>query len=228
MRWTGYLEEMIHLAMTEIFPAEFTPEIMKTEKTFAEIAFEAVHLKFPPEEVSFDRWVDTGRTLADMHSSIPWWVGDWINYGEANYGETYSQGLALWDYGYQTLSNMAWVARQYPPETRTSLSWTHHRYAASLEVEERTKLLEKAKEEEWTSRQLQIEVAKLKEPDTGTEVAVWVRYTVEISTNEREIKRTFSDINPFLTAVNEFAEKGLLDKPAVKLLEVGTCNEPLC
>ena len=178
-----------------------------------------------PSKLTFDEWMGHGETLSAMQNSIPWWVGDWINFGESKFGEgKYSQGLTLWDYGYHTLANMAWVASQYPPETRTSLSWTHHRYAASLDMEERTALLEKAKEEEWTSRQLQIEVAKIKQPDTGTEVAVWVRYTVEISTNERDIKRTFSDINPFLTAVNELAEKGLLDKPAVKLLEVGTCG----
>ena len=180
-----------------------------------------------PSRLTFDEWMGHGETLSAMQNSIPWWVGDWINFGESKFGEgKYSQGLTLWDYGYHTLANMAWVASQYPPETRTSLSWTHHRYAASLDMEERTKLLEKAKEEEWTSRQLQVEVAKSKLNDTGDEeeVAVWVQYTVEISTNEREIKRTFSDINPFLTAVNELAEKGLLDKPSVKVLEVGTCG----
>ena len=195
-----------------------------------DIIYDDSQLNLPPR-LTFDEWMGHGETLSAMQNSIPWWVGDWINFGESKFGEgKYSQGLTLWDYGYHTLANMAWVASQYPPETRTSLSWTHHRYAASLDMEERTKLLEKAKEEEWTSRQLQVEVAKAKLNDTGDEeeVAVSVRYTVEISTNQREIRRTFSDINPFLMAVNEFAEKGLLDKPAVKLLEVGTCNEPLC
>ncbi len=180
-----------------------------------------------PSRLTFDEWMGHGETLSAMQNSIPWWVGDWINFGESKFGEgKYSQGLTLWDYGYHTLANMAWVASQYPPETRTSLSWTHHRYAASLEPKERTALLEKAQQEEWTSRQLQVEVAKAKLNDTGDEeeVAVSVRYTVEISTNQREIKRTFSDINPFLIAVNELAEKGLLDKPAVKVLEVGTCG----
>lgn len=164
-----------------------------------------------------------GRTLSAMQDSIPWWVGDWLNYGDSEYGETYSQGLTLWDYGYQTLLNMAWVARQYPPETRTSVSWTHHRYAASLPLEERTALLEKSKEEEWTSRQLQTEVAKIKEPDTGgLESVVWVRFTVEIETNKRSIKRTANNINEFLVVVNELGE--LVDRPAVKVLEERTCG----
>ena len=178
-----------------------------------------------PSGVTFFDWMAHGRVLADMQNSIPWWVGDWINYGEASYGETYSQGLTLWDYGYSTLANMAHVARQYPPETRTSLSWTHHRYAASLDPEERTKLLEKAKEEEWTSRQLQIEVAKLKEPDMGSEAVVWVRYTVEVETDKRSIKRSSNNINQFLVVVNELNKEGLIDKPAVKVLEEGTCGQ---
>ena len=182
-----------------------------------------------PSGVSFDEWMKVGRTLSDMANSTPWWVGDWLLAGEQKFGEMASQGLTLWpSYGsYQSLANMRRVASCYPPDTRIGgLSWTHHRYAASLDQPGRNGLLLKARSEEWTSRQLQIEVAKAKLNDTGDEeeVAVSVRYTVEISTNQREIRRTFSDINPFLMAVNEFAEKGLLDKPAVKVLEVGTCG----
>ena len=177
-----------------------------------------------PSRLSLKEWMGYGETLSAMQNSIPWWVGDWINYGE-KFGETYSQGLAIWDYGYQSLMNMAWVARQYPPETRTSLSWTHHRCAASIQnTEERTALLEKAKEEEWTSRQLQIEVAKLKEPDTGgLESVVWVKYTLEIETNKRSIRRTSNNINQFLIQINELAKEEILDGPAVKLIET-TCG----
>ena len=185
--------------------------------------YEEAHLNLP-SGVSFKEWMKVGRTLSDMANSTPWWVGDWVNYGEAKYGETYSQGLTLWSCAYQSLANMAYVARQYPPETRTSLSWTHHRYAASLPLGERLGLLERAKEEEWTSRQLQVEVAKLKEPDTGEESVVWVRYTVEIETSNRSIKRTSNNINQHLVQINELNKAGLIDKPCVKVLEVGTCG----
>lgn len=185
--------------------------------------YEEAHLNLPPR-VSIEEWMKVGKTLSDMQNSIPWWVGDWINYGEASFGETYSQGLTLWDYGYQSLANMAYVARQYPPETRTGLSWTHHRYAASLPLEERSGLLAKATEEEWTSRQLQVEVAKIKEPDTGEESVVWVRFTVEIETSARQIKKTANNVNQHLTQINELFERGLIDKPAVRVLEVGTCG----
>ena len=177
-----------------------------------------------PSGVSFKEWMKVGETLATMQNSVPWWVGDWINFGEASYGETYSQGLTLWNHAYQSLVNMAYVARQYPPETRTGLSWTHHRYAASLPLEERSGLLEKAQQEEWTSRQLQVEVAKLKEPDTGEESVVWVRYTIEVESNKRSIKRTSNNINQHLVQINDLNEQGLIDKPAVKVLEVGTCG----
>ena len=189
-----------------------------------DIIYDDSCLNLPPR-LTFDEWIGHGKTLATMTDSIPWWVGDWINFGEARFGEgKYSQGLTLWDYNYNTLANMAWVASRYPPETRTGLSWTHHRYAASLEPVERKMLLEKAIDEEWTSRQLQIEVAKARLKDTGDEeeVAVWVKYTVEIETNKRSIKKSANNINQFLIAVNELKE--LIDPPAVKVLEVGTCG----
>ena len=184
----------------------------------ADTVYEESRLNLP-SGVSIDEWMKVGRTLSDMQNSTPWWIGDWVNYGEAHYGETYSQGLTLWSSAYQSLVNMAYVARQYPPETRTSLSWTHHRYAASLDPEERTALLETAKQEEWTSRELQIQVAKLKEPDTGgIETIVWAKFSIEIETNKRSIKKSSNNINQFLIQVNELAEKGLLDPPAVKVV----------
>ncbi len=96
-----------------------------------DIIYDDSCLNLPPR-LTFDEWIGHGKTLATMTDSIPWWVGDWINFGEARFGEgKYSQGLTLWDYNYNTLANMAWVASRYPPETRTGLSWTHHRYAAT-------------------------------------------------------------------------------------------------
>lgn len=190
----------------------------------ADTYYEEAHLNLPPG-VDFKEWMKVGRTLADMQNSIPFWVGDWINYGE-KYGEKYSQGLALWDYGYQTLTNMAYVARCIPPEERIrGLSWTHHRHVASLDLPERTQLLEKAQQEEWTSRQLQVEVAKAKLNDTeDEEIVAWTRFTVEVSTTRGEIRRTANNINQHLVQINELFERGLIDKPAVKVLEVGTCG----
>ena len=86
--------------------------------------------------------------------------------------------------------------------------------------------MEKAKDEEWTSRQLQIEVAKIKQPDTGgLESVVWVKFTVEIETNKRSITRTANNINQHLTQINELAKAELIDPPAVKVLTAGTCGQ---
>ena len=63
--------------------------------------------------------------------------------------------------------------------------------------------------------------------NTNGEVAVWVRYTVEVSTSHGEIRRTFNNINPFLMAVNDLVERGLLEKPRVKVLEPRTCGGEL-
>ena len=63
-----------------------------------------------------------------------------------------------------------------------------------------------------------------KEPDTGMEAVVWVRFTVEIETNERSIKKQANNVNQHLTQINELFKKGLIDPPAVKVLEAKTCG----
>ncbi len=91
-----------------------------------DIIYDEGRLNLPPR-LSFEEWMGHGRTIQSLYASLPWYIGDWLAYGESEYGEKYSQGLTLWDYGYQTLSNMAWVASRFPPDQRTQLSWTHHR-----------------------------------------------------------------------------------------------------
>jgi len=55
-------------------------------------------------------WMEAGEKLKLMGKTVQWWLGDWLNYGDAAYGEKYSQALEDTDYKYQTLANLAWVA----------------------------------------------------------------------------------------------------------------------
>jgi len=47
-----------------------------------------------------------------------WWVGDWLNYGEARYGEMYSQAIEITGYASQTLADAKWVASRIEPSRR--------------------------------------------------------------------------------------------------------------
>ena len=63
-----------------------------------------------------------------------WWLGDWLNFGESRYGETYSQALDATGYEYATLRQAKWAASRYEMSMRIdNLSWTHHVIAAGAD-----------------------------------------------------------------------------------------------
>lgn len=61
---------------------------------------------------SYEEWEQCGAVLHPVSRAVQWWVGDWLNYGEARYGEKYSQALDATQWEYQTLVNFAYVARR--------------------------------------------------------------------------------------------------------------------
>lgn len=115
------------------------------------------------ENLPFDRWVEIGETLGSMSRACAWWIGDWLNYGEDRYGETYAQGMEATGLAYQTLANYAWVARKIPPHLRRrELSWTHHLQVASGEISDELveEYLDNAVAGGWSSSELREEIVK--------------------------------------------------------------------
>jgi hypothetical protein len=37
--------------------------------------------------MDFAEWESLGHTLGRMEKAVQWWIGDWLNYGEREYGE---------------------------------------------------------------------------------------------------------------------------------------------
>lgn len=99
-----------------------------------------------PEGLSFGDWQELGGTLQGMVAAIPWWVGDWLNFGERKYGEKYSQGIQdRTGMKTQRLMNYAWVANAVETSTRVEvLSWSHHREVAPCPPETQRRLLTQA------------------------------------------------------------------------------------
>ena len=82
-------------------------------------------------------------------------VSDWLNYGEREYGETYSQAFEATDYDYQTLRNAAWVSSSIEPSRRREvLSWSHHAEVAALEQDEQDYWLDTAENQSLGKREL--------------------------------------------------------------------------
>lgn len=100
----------------------------------------------PPESLSFDEWQQVGQTLRLMEGAIQFWIGDWIRYGQAQYGEMYSQALEDTDYEIGSLRNMVYVASNVSSRN-DNLSFKHHAAVAPLPPEEQKEMLDRAESE---------------------------------------------------------------------------------
>lgn len=138
------------------------------------IAFEGRQLVLPgrvhsvglelPEDLTYEQWQGIGGALQSVNRSVMWWIGDWLRYGERRWGEMYAQ--AVLDETGKTasvLQNAKWVAERYDPSTRVEgLSWTHHREAAALPLDERRQVLRDATHNGWSTRETKAEVNRRK------------------------------------------------------------------
>lgn len=105
--------------------------------------------------LSYEQWENIGQLINRISKSIMWWLGDWLNYGEANYGEKYTQAVDATGRSYQTLANAGYVAKYVETSRRReSLSWSHHAEVASLKPDEQSDWLDRAEIEGMTSKEL--------------------------------------------------------------------------
>jgi hypothetical protein len=101
-----------------------------------------------------------GRRLGGMVRCSQWWLGDWIRYGSARYGEKYTRAAALTGYDVQSLRNMAYVAARFGDlsRRRDNLSWSHHECLAALSDEEQERWLDHADGEHLSVADLRLEL----------------------------------------------------------------------
>jgi hypothetical protein len=111
------------------------------------------HYQFTPtgliihSRVTFEQWQLLGEYLYMLTRAIQWAIGDWILYGEAQYGEMYAQALEETDYSLSTLQNITYVARAFESSRRReNLSFTHHAEVAGLPADVADHLLDECEE----------------------------------------------------------------------------------
>ena len=119
-------------------------------------------------DVPFEVWQEYGRGLARVESAIQWVIGDWLNFGEQRYGETYAQALDVWpETKIESMYDYKYVASRISFRNE-NLTWTHHKVVAKMETEEQIDWLKAAVEANWTSKQLREQiVAEGKGVDPG-------------------------------------------------------------
>lgn len=109
----------------------------------------------PRRRLSWDEWAGAGITLQEIKRSLNWWLGDWIIYGQDNFGESYAQAIELYGHELEALKKYVWVARNVPKQNRRpELSWTHHMHVGSESWDDQRVYLEYAVEHDLRSAEL--------------------------------------------------------------------------
>jgi hypothetical protein len=89
----------------------------------------------PSADIGLHEWSAVGRRFGEIGRCSQWWLGDWIHYGNAKFGERYSRAAKLTGYDAQSLMNMVYVASRFEIyRRRENLSWSHHATVAALDV----------------------------------------------------------------------------------------------
>jgi hypothetical protein len=113
----------------------------------------------PPSDMDQAAWQSAGHGLGEMGRVSNWWIGDWLRYGTAKFGEKYTVAARITGYDRHTLENMVYVASRYEFSLRReNLTWSHHFLVAALPPEEREGWLNFAAERRLSVNDLRIEV----------------------------------------------------------------------
>lgn len=101
-----------------------------------------------PLDLSYDRYESLGLMLAHAQDDTLWMIGDWLNFGFHIYGQKYAQAADILGYHPQTLTNIAYIARQVKPKQRSRyLKFYVHEPLAKLGPAQQRALLKRAEEE---------------------------------------------------------------------------------
>jgi hypothetical protein len=115
----------------------------------------------PQEHLDQSEWLATGRRLGAIGRCSQWWIGDWIRYGTARWGERYVEAARVTGYDVATLRNMAWVSSQFDLSLRSDkLTWSHHVLLAPLDPDEQKRWLEHARDQRLSVADLRTELRR--------------------------------------------------------------------
>jgi hypothetical protein len=99
----------------------------------------------PRRRLDLEEWLLHGRRMGSIGRGSAWWIGDWVNYGNAAFGEKYTRASRITGYDVQSLMNMAYVASRFElSRRRENLSWSHHAELAALPAAEQDGWLDRA------------------------------------------------------------------------------------
>lgn len=134
-----------------------------------------VGLELTNPEMPRTEWEDLGRKLGHLHRWTSWALGDWLNFGEALYGEDaydstegvvsdrYDVAGRVTGLAASTLMNYASVCTRIArSRRRVELPFTVHDAVAALDPEEQTEWLQKAVDGAWNREDLRTAIREAK------------------------------------------------------------------
>ena len=196
------------------------PVTVDAEKTF----LPAMELKpgISLEEWGELAWVQRNAEVAN------WWVGDWILFGEEQFGEECYQ-FADHTLDHTRLPILGQVARSFPKEVRRpfDLSWDHHRQIAQSVEEhpDRLKWLDRAVKEKLSVSELgrtireETAIEAASAPVKGIDPPATVKYRVEFTTN-------LGNREAIQAVLEKMANRGRFDLEKVPGVEVVDYSVP--
>lgn len=132
-----------------------------------ELAIESPKFTLAPNGLQFDgeltrdEWNQLGVQIGRVGKSIGFIIGDWLNYAERQWGETYADAIELTGLDYGTLANFAYVAKRVGFSSRNEkLDFAHHMVVAKLkDPDDQREWLANAERNNMSVRRLRKSVA---------------------------------------------------------------------
>jgi len=113
-------------------------------------------------QMDFGEWEQVGKDLGRINQGLLWWIGDWLNYGERAYGESYAQAMEVTGKAYATVKQAAYIAKKFPPEVRREgVTFSHYGVIAGLPDDIGDRLIKLAEGNQWSVTELKEQRAKV-------------------------------------------------------------------
>lgn len=113
-----------------------------------------IGLEMPPDTTEAE-WLDIGRVIRNLETSISWVIGDWAYYAHAEWETPYEAIAEAFGYEVETLYTYGTIIRAFPTSIRNrGASFGHHRAVVKLPPAEQQKWLERAAAKNWTISQM--------------------------------------------------------------------------
>lgn len=136
-----------------------------------------VSLTLTDPDMPYDTWEALGRFLGKIDKRTRWYIGDWLNFGDALYGEEAAQAIEsgpkdryseierVTGLDHQTILNIQSLCRRVKrAQRREQLGFWMHAPVAPLEPEEQELWLQRAIDSGWTRSELAQAIKDEKNP----------------------------------------------------------------